>query len=223
MFLEIKGLLNPAEVQRLQQLGRELKFIDGRASNPHNTTKTNFQADTGDAKYQESSQIVMAAFMRSREFVDFAMPSRIAPPLMLRYDTTQKYGVHADAAYMSVPGMAGGKLRSDVSCTVFIAAPSSYEGGELTIHLGAQPLMIKGGAGDCILYPSTTLHEVVPVRSGIRLVSITFIESLIADEAKRNLLYELNEVGALEGLNMQWQSRVRFEAARQNLLRMWSA
>jgi PKHD-type hydroxylase len=223
MFLEIKGLLNPAEVQRMQQLGRELKFIDGRASNPHNTTKTNFQADTGDAKYQESSQIVMSAFARSREFVDFAMPRRIAPPLMLRYDTTQKYGVHADAAYMAVPGLAGGKLRSDVSCTVFIAEPSTYEGGELTIHLGARVLTIKGGPGDCILYPSTTLHEVVPVRSGIRLVSITFIESLVADEGKRNLLYELNEVGALEGLNMQWENRVRFEAARQNLLRMWSA
>ena len=220
MFLEIKGLLNPAEVTRLQALGRELKFIDGRASNPHNTTKTNFQADTGDAKYQESSQIVMAAFARSREFLDFAFPKRIAPPLMLRYDTTQKYGVHADAAYMTIPG---GALRSDVSCTVFVADPSTYEGGELTIHLGIRPIQIKGAAGDCILYPSTTLHEVVPVRSGIRLVSITFIESLVPDETKRSLLYELNEVGALEGLKMEWQSRVRFEAARANLLRMWSA
>jgi PKHD-type hydroxylase len=114
MFREIKGLLNAAEVTRLQQLAREMHFIDGRASNPHNTTKTNFQADTADAKAQESSQIVMAAFGRSREFMDFAMPRRIAPPLMLRYDTTQKYGVHADAAYMQVPGVQGGPLRSDV-------------------------------------------------------------------------------------------------------------
>jgi PKHD-type hydroxylase len=221
MFLEIKGLLNSAEVTRLQQLSRELKFIDGRASNPHNTTKTNFQADLGDPKQQESSQIVMTAFLRSREFVDFTMPRRIAPPLMLRYDTTQKYGVHADAAYMTIPGVAG-KLRSDVSCTVFIAEPATYEGGELVIHLGARVLTIKGGPGDCILYPSTTLHEVVPVRSGLRLVSITFIESLVPDETKRNILYELNEVGALEGLNMAWENRVRFEAARQNLLRRWS-
>jgi PKHD-type hydroxylase len=220
MFLEIKGLLNPAEVARLQALGRELKFIDGRASNPHNTTKTNFQADVTDAKYQESSQIVLGAFARSREFMDFVFPKRIAPPLMLRYDTTQKYGVHADAAYMQIPG---GALRSDISCTVFIADPATYEGGELTIHLGIKPLVIKGAAGDCILYPSTTLHEVVPVRSGVRLVSITFIESLVPDETRRNILYELNEVGALEGLKMEWQSRVRFEAARQNLLRMWSA
>ena len=222
MFLEIKGFLNPAEVSRLQALGRELKFIDGRASNPHNTTKTNFQADTADARAHESSQIILAAFARSREFLDFTFPKRIAPPLMLRYYTTQKYGVHADAAYMTIPGAAG-QLRSDVSCTVFIADPASYEGGELTIHLGIRPIQIKGAAGDCILYPSTTLHEVVPVRSGVRLVAITFIESLVPDEVKRNLLYELNEVGALEGLKMEWQSRIRFEAARQNLLRMWSA
>lgn len=224
MFLEIKGLLNPAEVSRMQQLGRELKFIDGRASNPHNTTKTNFQADTGDARYNESSQIVMGAFGRSREFMDFVFPKRIAPPLMLRYDTTQKYGVHADAAYMQIPNAPNlPPLRSDVSCTVFIADPSTYEGGELTIHLGIKPIVIKGAPGSCILYPSTTLHEVVPVKSGVRLVSITFIESLVADETKRNILYELNEVGAIEGLKMQWESRVRFEAARQNLLRMWSA
>ena len=223
MFLEIKGLLNAQEVARLQQLSREMKFIDGRASNPHNTTKTNFQADTADARAAECSKIILAAFSRSREFIDFAMPRRIAPPLMLRYDTTQKYGVHADAAYMQIPGLAGGPVRSDVSCTVFVAEPSAYEGGELAIHLGVRPITIKGGAGDAIVYPSTTLHEVVPVRSGVRLVAITFIESLVPDETRRNILYELNEVGALEGLKMEWENRVRFEAARQNLLRMWSA
>lgn len=220
MFLEVKGLLNQAEVTRLLELSRELKFIDGRASNPANVTKTNFQADLGDPKYHELSQIVAGAMGRSRAFNDFAMPKRIAPPLMLRYDTAQKYGVHADAAYMQVPG---GPLRSDVSCTVFIAEPSFYQGGELTIHLGIRPIVIKGAPGDCILYPSTTLHEVLPVRSGVRIVSITFIESLVADQEKRNLLYELNEVGALEGLNMSWENRVRFEAARQNLLRRWSS
>lgn len=220
MFLEIKGLLNPAEIARLNAIARELKFVDGRISNPANQTKNNLQADLGDPRYNESSQIVAAAFARSREFNDFVFPKRIAPPLMLRYEPGMQYGVHADAAYMQVPG---GVLRSDVSSTVFIADPVSYQGGELTIHLGVRPLTIKGAPGDCILYPSTTLHEVQPVSSGARLVSITFIESRVADEAKRSLLYELNEVGALEELNMKWENRVRFEAARNNLLRRWSA
>ena len=220
MFLEIKGLLNQAEVARLNAIARDLKFVDGRISNPANETKNNLQADLGDPRYQESTQIVATAFARSREFQEFAFPKRVAPPLLLRYEPGMKYGVHADAAYMQIPG---GALRSDVSSTVFISDPASYEGGELLIHLGVRPITIKGGPGDCILYPSTTLHEVQPVRSGARLVSITFIESAIPDEARRNMLYELNEVGALEGLNMKWENRVRFEAVRNNLLRIWSS
>jgi PKHD-type hydroxylase len=131
-----------------------------------------------------------------------------------------KYGAHADAAYLTMTN--GAMLRSDLSCTVFISHPSSYEGGELVIHAGTRPIIMKGLPGEAIVYPSTYLHEVRPVKSGQRLVSITFIESLIKDEHKRTQLYELNEVGALEGLKMSWESRVRLEVVRQNLLRMWS-
>ena len=89
-------------------------------------------------------------------------------------------------------------------------------------HLGTRATMFKGAPGDAILYPSTTLHEVQPVRTGARLVSITFIENMVPDQQLREMLYELNEVGALEGLTMRWENRVRLEAVRQNLLRMWS-
>ncbi|HSZ75742.1 MAG TPA: Fe2+-dependent dioxygenase [Rhizomicrobium sp.] len=220
MFLEIQNLLNPDEIARLNTLAQDVKFVEGRLSNPANDTKHNLQADLSDPRYAESSQIVGTALMRSREFRDFAFPRRFAPPLLSRYEPGMKYGVHADSAYMAI---AGGALRSDLSCTVFISDPMTYEGGELAVHLGARPSLFKGSPGSAIVYPSTTLHEVAPVRSGVRLVSLTFIESLIPDQTKRNLLFELNEVGALEGLNMQWQSRVRFEAVRQNLLRMWSS
>lgn len=220
MFLDIQGILNPAEITRLSALARELKFVEGRLSNPANDTKVNLQADLSDPRYTESSQIVATALTRSRDFVDFAFPKRFANPLLSRYEPGMKYGVHADAAYMQVPG---GALRSDLSCTVFISDPATYEGGELTIHLGGRPSLFKGAPGSAIVYPSTTLHEVRPVRSGARLVSLTFIESFVPDQVRRNLLYELNEVGALEGLKMQWESRVRLEAVRQNLLRMWSS
>jgi len=219
MFLEIKALLTPAEVARLTALSREVKFVEGRISNPANTTKDNLQADLGDPKYQESTDIVAAAFARSREFNDFAMPKRIAPPLLCRYEPGMKYGAHADAALIP---LGDNPLRSDISCTVFIAEPSTYDGGELVTHLGTRPVVFKGEPGDAIVYPSTMLHEVKPVRSGQRLVSITFIESRIADEHRRNQLYELNEIGALEGLKMSWQNRVRLELVRQNLLRMWA-
>lgn len=219
MFLEIRELLNPQEVARLNALSRELRFVDGKASNPANTTKDNLQADLGDPRYQESTQIVSAAFARSREFRDFAFPKRIAPPLLARYEPGMKYGAHADAALIAVGNT---NIRSDLSCTVFISDPSTYEGGELVTHLGTRPVVFKGRPGEAIVYPSTMLHEVRPVRSGQRLVSITFIESLIPDEHRRTQLYELNEVGALEGLKMDWENRVRLEVVRQNLLRMWS-
>jgi len=220
MFLEIPALLKAEETARLLAIAGEVTFVDGRLSNPANQSKVNQQADLSHPLHAESSQIVAGALARSREFIDFALPKRFAPPLLARYEPGMKYGVHADAAYMNVPG---GPLRSDVSCTIFLSDPSTYEGGELTVHLGLKTLSFKGAPGSCVLYPSTTLHEVTPVRSGSRLVSLTFIESRIADETKRNLLYELNEVAALEGLKMEWSSRVRLEAVRYNLLRMWAS
>jgi PKHD-type hydroxylase len=203
----------------LTALSRELRFVDGRITNPANLTKNNQQVDYADPKYAESVQIVSAALSRSREFVDFAMPKRIAPPLLSRYEPGMKYGGHADAAIIQVPN---GRLRSDLSCTVFLADPATYEGGELSIAAGTRTINFKGGAGDAIVYPSTTLHEVVPVRAGQRLVSITFIESYIADHHQRLQVYELNEIAALEGLTMKWENRVRLDVVRQNLMRMWS-
>jgi PKHD-type hydroxylase len=219
MFLEIKGLLNPPDVARLVDISASLKFVDGRVSNPHALAKDNLQADSADPLYAESSRIVADAFARSREFNDFAMPVRVAPPLLARYEPGMKYGVHADASHMV---LADGFLRSDLSCTVFLSHPSTYEGGELTIHIG-RALPFKCLPGHAIVYPSTTLHEVQPVRAGRRLVSITFIQSRVADEQKRDLLFELGEISALEGARMDGLNRTRLEAVRQNLLRRWSS
>jgi PKHD-type hydroxylase len=219
MILELKDFLNPAEVARLNLLARELHFVNGRISNPNNLTKDNLQVDPADPRAAESTRIVADAFARSQAFQDFAFPRRIAPPLLCRYEPGMKYGAHADAAHLMVEGRV---LQSDISATVFIADPSTYQGGELVMHVGTRPVVAKGAPGEAIVYPSTMLHEVRPVRAGMRIVSITFIESTIPNEYQRTQLYELNEVAALEGLNMQWQNRVRLETVRQNLLRMWS-
>jgi PKHD-type hydroxylase len=220
VFLKIKNLLTVAEIERLVALGRQLHFVDGKVSNPANTSKQNLQVDTSDPGYAETSQIVASAFARSREFMSFAMPKRVAPPLLCRYEPGMKYGGHADAAMIQLPKIA---MRSDVSCTVFINDPATYEGGELAIVAGNQTIAFKGAPGEAIVYPSTYLHEVVPVRSGQRLVSITFIESHIADQHQRIQVYELNEIAALEGARMNAESRVRLDVVRQNLMRMWSS
>jgi len=223
MFQELRGFLTPAEVARLTQLAGELTFIEGRLSNPNNVTKVNLQADRRDPRYAESAQIVLDAFQRSRPFRDFAYPKMIAPPLLSRYEPGMKYGAHADVAYMNiVQGANSFQLRSDLSSTVFLSDPSTYQGGELVLHLGTRPVPIKGQPGEAFVYPSTLLHEVRPVTQGVRLVSITFMESLIPDERQRNILSEIQEVVALEGLKMDWTSRVRMEVVVHNLMRMWS-
>jgi PKHD-type hydroxylase len=220
VFLKIKNLLTDADIARLAALSRELRFVDGKVSNPANESKQNLQADTGDPKYVESSQLVASAFARSREFMSFAMPKRVAPPLLARYEPGMKYGPHADAAIIQLSKIV---LRSDLSCTVFIGDPAAYAGGELALVVGNQRIAFKGAPGEAIVYPSTLWHEVMPVTSGQRLVSITFIESLIADHHQRLQVYELNEIAALEGNNMNPESRVRLDVVRQNLMRMWSS
>jgi PKHD-type hydroxylase len=218
MFLELPEVLTRAEIERLRQLALGARFGPGRASNPHSTAKNNLQIDPGDLAHAEGAKIMAGALQRNAPFRDFSFPRIMAPPLLAKYTPGMNYGVHADAAFMPLGARA---LRSDVSCTIFIAAPETYSGGELTVHLGSRSVSFKGLAGSAVVYPSNTLHEVKPVTSGERLVGITFIESMIPDPAHRELLYQLNEVAALEGLGMSWENRTRLDYVRSNLRRIW--
>src|SRR3984957_6332721 len=219
MFLQIPDLLSAAEVQAIGQLARQVKYIDGKRSNPHNIAKQNVIADVGAPLSQKASQIALAALQRSEQAINFVFPRRVPAPTLSRYAAGMKYGAHTDAAFLP---LAGEPLRSDVSCTIFISRPEEYQGGELLIHLGTEAVGIKGVAGSAIFYPSTTLHEVVPVSAGERIVMITFIESQIPDQLQRELLYTLGEVRALEGLKMEWRNRTQLEFVIANLHRMWS-
>ncbi len=219
MFLEINDFLNPQTVARLTAIAASVSFVDGRISNPANQAKNNLQASHADPGYAESSSLVADAFAHCEAFRNFAYPVHVAPPLLARYEVGMSYGAHADTSHMRF----GNELRrSDLSATVWLNPPDSYDGGELVVHLGTKPVVIKGAPGSLVVYPSTHLHEVTPVRRGTRLVSITFIESMVPDEFARTQLYDLSEVAALEGLNMQWENRVRLDAVRNNLLRLWA-
>jgi PKHD-type hydroxylase len=219
MFLQIPDLLTPAEVQSISQIAKQVKYLDGKRSNPHNIAKQNVIADTGDPLSQKASQIALGALLRSEHARNFVFPRRVPAPTISRYAAGMKYGAHTDAAFLPV---APEPLRSDVSCTLFISSPEDYQGGELLIHLGTEAVPIKGAAGSAVFYPSTTLHEVIPVSSGERVVMITFIESQIPDQLQRELLYTLGEVRALEGLKMDWRNRTQLEFVVANLHRMWS-
>ena len=219
MFLLVKNVLTPAEVEQVRALAKNVRFMDGRASNPHNIAKNNLQADMANPDAQKASHIAGTAIASNEEIKNFAFPKRIATPLLSRYEVGMTYGVHADAAYLPLPA---GPLRSDVSATLFLGDPASYDGGELVIHLGSEKIVIKGEPGSMIVYPSTTLHEVNPVTRGERLAFFTFIESVIPDQQQRELLYQLNEVHALEGLKMGWENRTRLQYVSGSLHRMWA-
>ncbi|QNM83106.1 Fe2+-dependent dioxygenase [Sphingomonas sabuli] len=213
----VLDILTRQEVDECRRIAAQAPFVHGRITNPHNTAKDNEQLHEQQA-YTTSSQLLMQALNRSEEFREFAFPAVIAPPLLTRYKPGNHYGAHADAAFLALPGRT---IRSDLSCTIFLNDPDSYAGGALQVRLGDGVLRFKLKPGQAIVYPSDTLHEVEPVSSGERLVAITFIQSRIADPFRRNLLFDLNEVAALEGLTMKPENFSRLQLVQANLLRHW--
>ncbi len=211
-------ILDKHEVEQCRKIAAAAPFVDGRISNPHNTAKINQQL--GDASaYQRSSHLLQQALARSEEVREFAFPVVTAPPLMTRYQPGMRYGLHADAAYLQLPN--GLPFRSDLSCTIFLSEPETYEGGALHVRLGDASIRFKLPAGVAVVYPSDTLHEVEPVSRGERLVAITFMQSRIADAFRRNLLFDLNEVAALEGRKMEPDNFTRLQLIQSQLLRYW--
>lgn len=213
MFREIPDLLTGDEILALRRIAAAAQWVDGRQSNPHSSVKNNLQL------YEKSSADILArALYRCEDFINFAFPVVLAPPMLSRYSPGMHYGGHADAAYLP---LGEKELRCDLSCTIFLSDPESYEGGALRIALGSRDVRFRGAAGSAIIYPSTTFHEVEPLTRGERLAGITFIQSRIADAFKRELLYELNEVAALEGLNMAPDNYARLQLVQRNLLQRW--
>ncbi|MBV8593097.1 MAG: Fe2+-dependent dioxygenase [Caulobacteraceae bacterium] len=219
MFLELPDILSVGEVQRLRSWALGSRFVDGRVSSPHSTVKNNLQIDHADPVHAQASRMMAEALQRSEAFANFAYPAVVAPPMLAKYALNMNYGLHSDSAFMP---LGDRQLRSDLSCTLFIADPGAYQGGELSVTLGTRPVRFKGRPGSAVVYPSNTLHEVTPVTSGERLVGLTFIQSRIKDPVHREMLHHLDEVAALEGLGMSWENRTRLQFVRNNLRRMWS-
>lgn len=214
---KVIDILTAAQVDQIKAIAAGAQFVDGRITNPHNTAKQNEQLHDASA-YQQSAEILQRALVGSEEFRNFVFPALIAPPLVTRYTPGMRYGAHTDVAYLQLPNAT---IRSDLSCTIFLNDPDSYDGGALHIQLGDGHVRFKLQPGQAILYPSDTLHEVEAVTRGERLVAITFIQSRVADPFRRNLLYNLNEVAALEGLKMAPENFTMMQLIQNQLLRYW--
>lgn len=219
MIRLIRNVLERGELERLVDLAKVVRFVDGRMTNPDTSVKNNLQVPQNDPLATEPGVLVRDALMRNAELRAFALPKQMARPTMARYEPGMNYGWHVDEAlFPSTPPM-----RSDLSCTVWLSPPGEYDGGELVVELGQQTLAFKGEAGDAILYPSTTIHQVTPVTRGARLVAITWLQSWIADSAQRELLLQVAELRDRELAGAKDpRTLVLLESLRTNLFRMWS-
>jgi PKHD-type hydroxylase len=219
MIRHIPQVLRPDEIAHLRELAKRVRFVDGRATNPDSTVKNNLQVSHNDPSATEPGLVLRDALFRHPAIRQFALPRQLARPTLARYEPGMTYGWHVDEAmFPSTPPM-----RSDLSCTVWLSAPDEYDGGELEVQLGEQLLRYKGAAGDAVLYPSTTIHRVAPVTSGQRLVGITWVQSYVADAARRELLLQLEEAKALELASRRDERMlVLLESVRTNLFRQWS-
>ncbi|HZH43020.1 MAG TPA: Fe2+-dependent dioxygenase [Lysobacter sp.] len=224
MIRVLPNVLSPVELAEVRGLLPQVRFADGRITNPDSNVKRNLQAPQEDPVNARIAQIARDALIRHPEVRTLALPRTMARTTVVRYEPGMTYGWHVDEAlFPSTP-----PIRSDLSCTIFLSAPDDYDGGELTIELGAQQLSYKLDPGSALLYPSTTIHRVAPVTRGVRIAAITWLQSWVADAQRRELLVQLNEARALAASPVPLPEEARqrlqvlLESLRTNLFRMWA-
>lgn len=185
--------------------------------------KRNQQLEDGSELAVRLGQHILHRLATHPQFISAALPRRIYPPKFNRYADGGTYGAHVDSAIMQLPGH-GETMRTDLSATLFFAEPDEYDGGELEIEGEFGVQTVKLPAGDMVLYPSTSLHRVTPVTRGARTASFFWIESLVADEGARTLLYDLDQsIQALTGDVAPDDSRLlTLTGVYHNLLRRWA-
>lgn len=225
MLISIDKLLDAATVTAFRRDLAGAAWQDGQrsAGTLARHQKRNQQLDDADPLAQRLGQHILRRLGQHPLFISAALPARIYPPKFNRYADQGTYGAHVDSAIMRVPG-TDLVVRSDLSATLFLSSPDDYDGGELEIEgqFGVQAVKLE--AGDLILYPSTSLHRVTPVTRGERLAAFFWIESLVADEGQRSLLFDLDR--AIQGLTLKVGPEdghlLSLTGVYHNLLRRWA-
>jgi PKHD-type hydroxylase len=226
MLVRIPGVLpteQSAEIAARLQSADD-SWVDGRitAGFQGEPVKRNRQIDERSPLARELGGIVLAALERHPRFISAALPARVYPPMFNRYESGMQFGAHVDGAIRLIPG-SGTKLRTDVSATLFLSPKDSYDGGELLIEDTYGTHSVKLDAGDLALYPATSLHRVAPITRGVRLASFFWVQSMIADDAKRTLLFDLdNAIQRLGATAADSDARTALIGTYHNLLRMWA-
>ena len=194
MLLCIPEVLSKAEVAHCRARLAEAEWIDGSATAGEQSrlVKRNAQVREGSAVHVELGELILDALGRSPLFVSAALPLKTFPPLFNRYAGGDAFGTHVDNAIRPVRGTSV-RVRTDLSCTLFLTEPDEYDGGELVVEgaFGAQE--VKLAAGDMVLYPGSSLHHVTPVTRGTRTSSFFWVQSMVRDDAERSMLFDLDQ------------------------------
>ncbi len=224
MLLAIPEVLTSEQVAQARQILQAADWVDGRVTAGHQSsrTKDNMQIPEDHPAARQLGEMVLGALSQNALFISAALPQRIFPPLFNRYQGGQSFGTHVDNAIRQVTGTAH-RIRTDLSATLFFAHPDEYDGGELTVEDTYGTHSVKLPAGHMILYPATSLHHVRPVTRGARVSSFFWIQSMIRDDGRRTLLFDLDM--AIQRLNRDvpdHPSAVQFTGVYHNLLREWA-
>ncbi len=224
MLLPVPDLLTPGQVARARRILEEAEWVDGRVTAGHQSAraKDNMQLPENSPAAREVGDMVLTALAQNALFISAALPLRVFPPLFNRYSGGQSFGTHVDNAIRQI-GSTGHRIRTDLSATLFLAAPDEYDGGELVVEDTCGTHEVKLPAGHLILYPATTLHHVRPVTRGARVASFFWIQSMVREDAERTLLFDLDKsIQRLNGENPDNPVSVQLTGVYHNLLRRWA-
>ena len=224
MLLQIPQVLPADEVARFRARLAAAAWIDGNATSGYQSAqaKKNEQLAEDSADARELGDAVLAALARNQLFFSAALPKQVFPPLFNRYGAGMTFGSHVDSAIRTHAGSRI-RMRTDLSATLFLAAPEEYDGGELVVEDNFGTHTVKLPAGDMVLYPASSLHRVTPVTRGARVASFFWIQSMVRDDAQRTLLFDLDmSIIRLTRDHPGHPGLVSLVGVYHNLLRMWA-
>jgi PKHD-type hydroxylase len=224
MILSIPDVLTPAEVARARELLESADWTDGRLTAGYQAAKVkdNMQLPAQHPLALELGGQIVRALTANPLFMAAALPLHFLPPMFNRYSGGQQFGTHVDGAIRLIPG-TGHRIRTDLSCTLFLAEPDEYDGGELVVEDTYGAKSVKLPAGHMVLYPATSLHHVTPVTRGVRVCSFFWLQSLIRDDQRRTMLFDMDM--AIQRLAVDVPDHaavVQLTGVYNNLLRQWA-
>jgi len=224
MLLQIPDVFSADEVVSARQRLDGAAWIDGRVTAGHQSAKAkdNLQLPEDSPVARQLGDEILAALQRTPLFIAAALPARVFPPLFNRYQGGHSFGNHVDNAIRHVSGTPV-RIRTDLSATLFFTGPDEYDGGELVIEDTYGVHAVKLPAGHLVLYPSSSLHHVRPVTRGARVASFFWIQSMVRDDGKRTLLFDLDSaIQQLTHISGDHPSAVPLTGVYHNLLRRWA-